>query len=244
MPQRCQADPRWQREHILEERLVQLETVLRRIPREPPPTKRSSRDLFNDSPFSEEINAMEIPVKFSFLAMRLYDGTQDPDDNMAYYKQKMMATSLLYQLREACMCKSFGSNLVGSALQWFTNLPGGKIHSFEQFSSSKKPAKVFDDLYEVVQAPRETLKSYLIRLNHEMVAISNCNMSIALSTFKHDLLTDGVLYMSLTKYCPVTMEDAKLKATGNQMEKQPLSTITRMSDLADEFDSLKIDFAL
>lgn len=45
-----------------------------------------------------------------------------------------------------------------------------------------------------------------------MVAILNYNVSTTLSAFKHVLLTDRALYMSLTKYAPVTMEDAMLKA--------------------------------
>lgn len=97
------------------------------------------------------------------------------------------------------MCKSFGSSLVGPALQWFINLPKGRISSFaqlqdafsKQFSSSKKSAKVSDDLYEVVHDPKESLKSYIIRFNHEMIAVSNYNVSTALSAFKRSLLTDG-----------------------------------------------------
>lgn len=61
--------------------------------------KKVVHDSFNDSPFSEDINAMEIHVKFSFLAMRFYDETQDPNDHMAHYKQRMVATSMSYQHR-------------------------------------------------------------------------------------------------------------------------------------------------
>lgn len=101
--------------------------------------------------------------------MRFYNVTQDPDEHMAHYKKQMMATSMPYQIREACMFKSFGSSLVGPALQWFINLPGGKMYSFaqvhdtfsKQFSNSKKPLKVSDDLYEVVQAPKNPSKSTL-----------------------------------------------------------------------------------
>lgn len=45
-----------------------------------------------------------------------------------------------------------------------------------------------------------------------MVAISNCNVSTTLTTFKRGLLLDGALYVSLTKYASITMEDAMLKA--------------------------------
>lgn len=45
-----------------------------------------------------------------------------------------------------------------------------------------------------------------------MVVISNFNLSTVLSAFKRGLLSDGSLYMSLTKYAPITMKDAMLKA--------------------------------
>ena len=61
----------------------------------------------------------------------------------------MFTATIPRDLWEACMCKSFGSSLMGLALQWFTNLPNNSISSFaqlmdfvEQFSSSKKLEKL------------------------------------------------------------------------------------------------------
>ena len=98
-----------------------------------------------------------MPRKFSLPNLKPYDGTTDPTDHIASYKQRMFTAAIPRDLRDACMCKSFGSSLIGLALQWFTNLPNNSISSFaqltdtfvEQFASSKKLEKLSGDLYHV-----------------------------------------------------------------------------------------------
>ncbi|XP_038678369.1 uncharacterized protein LOC119979810 [Tripterygium wilfordii] len=87
--------------------------------------------------------------------MKLYNGTDDPEDHMAHYKLKMGVIAIPYGMHETCICKGFGSTLTGPALRWYINLPNGSITSFEklsetfmiQFSSSQKIHKCSDDLY-------------------------------------------------------------------------------------------------
>ena len=89
--------------------------------------------------------------------MKTYDGTTDPTDHIASYKQRMFTTAIWREQHEACICKSFGSNLQGPALQWYTNLANNSISSFtqltdtfvEQFNSSKKLEKLSSDLYRI-----------------------------------------------------------------------------------------------
>ena len=69
----------------------------------------------------------------------------------------MFTVAIPCDLREACMCKAFGSSLSGLALQWYINLPKNTITSFaqltdtfvEQFASSRKLDKQSDDLYTI-----------------------------------------------------------------------------------------------
>lgn len=115
--------------------------------------------------------------------MRKYDGNEDPDDDIAQYKQRMHTTDVNQYQREACMCKSFGSSLAGPALQWFVNLLNGSISSFaklqdlfiERFSSSRKIKKKSDDLYTIKQRMDEPLRSSVARFNQEKVNITNYN---------------------------------------------------------------------
>ena len=97
--------------------------------------------------------------KFSFPSIKMYDGTGDPDDHIAQYKQRMLAVAVPKESREATMCKGFGSTLIGPALQWYINLPTRSISSFaglsdkfvEQFASSRSLEKTSDGLYEILQ---------------------------------------------------------------------------------------------
>ncbi|XP_074277702.1 uncharacterized protein LOC141601328 [Silene latifolia] len=95
--------------------------------------------------------------------MTLYDGITDPLDHVNHYKQKMMVITATESLKEACICKAFGSTLSGAALQWFVDLPNKSITNFadlvnafnQQFASSGKPEKQTSDLYRIVRRKGE-----------------------------------------------------------------------------------------
>ncbi|KAK0592545.1 hypothetical protein LWI29_021084 [Acer saccharum] len=174
-------------------RFAEMEALIQRIPGVPAPIKKSTANSFADSPFVDAIALIEMPKKFNFPNMKQYEGTTDPDDHIAQYKQRMFTAAIPRDLREACMCKAFGSSLSGLALQWYTNLPNNSIDSFaqltdtfvEQFASSRKLEKLSDDLYTITQRTGENLKG---------------------------LRFDSDLYKELTKYPCRTMEDVLAKA--------------------------------
>ncbi|XP_056843221.1 uncharacterized protein LOC130495747 [Raphanus sativus] len=150
----------------------------------------------------------------------MYEGTRDPENHVAQYKQRMQAVAIPRDAREATMCKGFRSTLTSPALQWYINLPTKSIMSFatltdkfvEQFASSRNLEKNSDDLYEVLQHRNEPLRSYIARFNQEKVAIPECNADTAISAFKRGLLPEGDLYKELTKYKCRTMEDVLSRA--------------------------------
>lgn len=120
-----------------------------RISGVPTPIQHDQRESFVDSPFEDHINMVDMPKRFMFPSMRLFDGTSNPDDHVAHYKQKMLAVSVPRAQREACMCKGFELSLSGPTLQWYTSLPNASIGSFadlhltflEQFASSRRAEK-------------------------------------------------------------------------------------------------------
>ncbi|XP_010513511.1 PREDICTED: uncharacterized protein LOC104789525 [Camelina sativa] len=205
---------------MLTKRLGAVEAMIGRLPGVAPPIRKSNLHSYADTPFSDEIALTEMPRKFTLPTMKMYDGTADPDDHIAQYKQRMFTTAIQKECREATMCKGFGSSLTGAALQWFINLPNGSINSFasltdlfvEQFASSRNLEKTADDLYEVRQKRDESLRAYVGRFNKEKVSIPSCNTSTAISAFKRGLLPDGDLYKELTKYQCRTMEDVLSRA--------------------------------
>ena len=149
-----------------------------------------------------------MPRKFSFPSIKAYNGTTDPDDHVAQYRQRMLAVALPKGSREATMCKGFGSTLTGPALQWYINFPSRSIASFavlsdkfvEQFASSRDLEKTSGSLYEILQHRAEPLRGYITCFNQEKVAIPECSILTAISAFKRGLLPDGDLYKELTKY--------------------------------------------
>ena len=124
-----------------------------------------------------------MPKKFSFPNIKLYEGTTDPAYHIASYKQCLFIVAIPWELCEACMCKSFGSSLMGPTLQWYTNLPKNSISSFaqlidtfvEQFTSSNKLEKLSRNLYRILKNHNESLWDYVGRFNKEKVSILFCN---------------------------------------------------------------------
>ena len=104
----------------LQRRLNEMEKLIRRIHGIPTPIKKSFVDSYADSPFTDNIALVEMPYKFSFPNMKLYNRTSDPDNHIAQYKQHMFTTAIPRDIREACICKGFGSSLIGLALPWYT----------------------------------------------------------------------------------------------------------------------------
>ncbi|XP_074363158.1 uncharacterized protein LOC141703583 [Apium graveolens] len=153
--------------------------------------------------------------------MRPYDGTSDLLEHIAQYKQRMFTVPITRDLKEACICKGFGSILSGPALQWFVNLPHGSIKTFAdlvdafnmQFSSSRVFEKTTSDLYNIMQRNRESSRDYLTRFNREKVTITNCDVPTAIEAFRRGLERESPPYEELTKYPFRIMDDVHAKAT-------------------------------
>ncbi|KAF3574796.1 hypothetical protein F2Q69_00059725 [Brassica cretica] len=102
---------------MFSKRLDAMKSMVERLPRVAPQIWKSNPDSYADTPFTEEITRIEMPRKFSFTSIKAYDGTSDPDDHVAQYRQRMLAVALPKESREATMWKGFGSTLIGPALQ-------------------------------------------------------------------------------------------------------------------------------
>ncbi|KAF3489313.1 hypothetical protein F2Q69_00052700 [Brassica cretica] len=207
-------------EQMFTKRLDIMKSMVKRLPGVAPPIRKSNPDSYADTPFTDEITLIEMPRKFSFPNIKAYDGTTDPDDHVAQYRQRMLAVALPKGSREATMYKGFGSTLTGPALQWYINILSRFIAFFavlcdkfvEQFASSRDLEKTSDSLYEILQHRAKPLRGYIARFSQEKVAIPECSIPTAISAFKRGLLPDGDLYKELTKYQCKTMEDVLSRA--------------------------------
>ncbi|KAF3550908.1 hypothetical protein DY000_02007496 [Brassica cretica] len=181
-------------EQMLSKRLDTMQCMVERLPGVAPPIRKSNPDSYADNPFTDEITLIEMPRKFSFPSIKAYDDTTSPDDHIAQYRQRMLAVALPKEARDATMCKGFGSTLTGPAMQWYINLPSRSIASFvilsdkfvEEFASSKGLEKTSDGLYEILQHRAEPLRGYIARFNQEKMAIPECSIPTAISSFKRE----------------------------------------------------------
>ncbi|XP_074290632.1 uncharacterized protein LOC141617345 [Silene latifolia] len=176
-------------------------------------------ESYADSPFIYEMARVDLPKKFLIPSIRTYDGTSDPHNHVAFYKQKMLVASIPSEFRQVCMCKGFGTTLTCPTLQWYINLPNGRIKSFadlvntfnQQFASSMELEKHSSDLYRVTQIKDESLRSFLARFNKEKVSIPRCDIATAVEEFMQGLLPKSDLYVELTKYSCHSFEDVQAK---------------------------------
>ncbi|XP_074314018.1 uncharacterized protein LOC141649223 [Silene latifolia] len=193
-----------------------------KIPGIPTSIEEANPESYADSAFVDEIAKIDLPKKLVVQSMWTYDGTADPQNHVAYYKQRMLAASIPSELRQVCMCKGFGTTLNRPALQWYINLPNGSIKSFadminlfnHQFASSMELEKRSSDMYRIKQKPGETIRPFLTRFNKEKVSIPRCDIRTAVEAFRERLPLDSNFFDELTVKPCLTFEDVQAKALG------------------------------
>ena len=79
---------------MFSERLEAMQSMVERLPEVAPPTRKTNPDSYADTPFTDEITLIEMPMKFSFPSIKVYDSTTDPDDHVAQYIQRMFTIAL------------------------------------------------------------------------------------------------------------------------------------------------------
>uniref|UniRef100_A0A0D3A8L0 Retrotransposon gag domain-containing protein n=1 Tax=Brassica oleracea var. oleracea TaxID=109376 RepID=A0A0D3A8L0_BRAOL len=171
---------------MFSKRLDAMQSMVERLPGVAPPIRKSNPDSYADTPFTDEITLIKMPMKFSFPSIRAYDGTTDPDDHVAQ------------QTKDARR-----STLKGVASIASYAILSDKF--VETFASSKDLENTSDGLYEILQHRAKPLRGYIAHFNQEKVVIPECSIPTAISAFKRGLLPDGDLYKELTKYqCKTT----------------------------------------
>lgn len=70
------------------------------------------------SPFSNEIEQVEMPDRSGFPPFNCYDGKTDLVEHVIHYIQMMS----LHTYNDALMCKVFPSSLGPTTLRWFNRL--------------------------------------------------------------------------------------------------------------------------
>lgn len=84
-----------------------------------------------NSRFFAEILTTPNPAKIKIPNMNSFDRKECLEDHIAVYNNLMM----LYSTSEVLLCKFFPTTLSGIALNWYTSLPVGSIHTFAQLEA-------------------------------------------------------------------------------------------------------------
>ena len=203
----------------MEREIEELKKIIQQVPGAPKQIPKYAQTSYVDSPFARWITETQLPKRFTYPSMNQYDGTGDPDEHMAHFKQRMLAAPILDSAREACMCKGFGMSLTGPALKWFTKLPVRSISSFaqlqeqftQQFSSSRRMQKTSADLYRMHMYRGETTRSWVTRFNTERLTIDKPDKETSINAFRKGIFVDLDLYKELTKHPCDTYAGVMLK---------------------------------
>ncbi|CAN6686068.1 unnamed protein product [Malus baccata var. baccata] len=153
------------------------------------------------SPFTNEIEWIYPPRRFTMPHFIPYKGDEDPDRHLKYYRSSM----ILYRNNDAFMCKNFATTLQGEAQDWFHILPPQLIQSFnklsfvftKEYSSNHAIKRTSDHLFSIVKDPREIIRDYVKRFKVEKAKIVGCNEDIATTAFRNGLPTEHPLFKKL-----------------------------------------------
>ena len=213
-----EADPMAKRMILIERQNRRVMKLMSQLPRAPTPSIIEHPDGYAESPFMERISKVVLPKKLNFpVLIAIYDGSTDPGEHVAQYKQRMWQASIPWHLGEPCMCKCSGATLTGPTLKWLGSLMRGNINNFsslinkfyDKFEGSRSLEKQTSDLYGVVQGPKESVRDYYNRFNKEMISIKDLDTKTAIECFRKGMILWSKLYNPLTKYPCQTFEEVK-----------------------------------
>ncbi|KAF5764494.1 putative retrotransposon gag domain, aspartic peptidase domain superfamily [Helianthus annuus] len=206
--------------HAMARELQKLKDMISSVPGVVKPIPEIADGSHKVSLFAPPICDAEIPKRFHIPTMKLYDGTTDPKEHIAQYRERMEINPIPEKLKEACLCKGFGSTLTGSALKWLLSLPPYSITSFanlvnlfnNQFSCSRKFERLTSDLYRVTQGHNESLRDYITKFSKESLDIPNLDMATAVEAFKMGLLKDSLFYDDLVMTPCRNLDEVRTRA--------------------------------
>ena len=118
-----------------------------------------------DSPFTNEVLNLPLPLIFRLPHLELYDSSKDPLDHIESFKTLM----LLQMTPNKVMCRAFPMTLKGAVRVWFNKIPPVTIANFEQFSKGfvrhfiggQRHKKPIDHLLNIQKVEGESLRQYV-----------------------------------------------------------------------------------
>ncbi|KAI5322877.1 hypothetical protein L3X38_031949 [Prunus dulcis] len=91
-------------------------------------TLHNEVDQVNSSSFTNEIEYVAPPKRFSTLSFTPFKQDSDPESHLKHFKSVM----ILYKFEDALMYKVFAMTLRGATQDWFHTIPSRSIRSFRE----------------------------------------------------------------------------------------------------------------
>jgi hypothetical protein len=214
-PTRSAADARAAK---LEEELKEMREQMKEMKSQVKAKAAKNLDMLvhrSESPFTKRIDEYPLPAKFKVPQLETFDGFKDPLDYLDSFRTIMR----LHGVSDEIMCRTFPTNLRGSARTWFNQLETGSIDTFAQLSRAfidnfiggRRSARPANYLLNIRQREGESLRSYVQRFNKEAIQIDEPNEYVALTAFNAGLLKGDFLFQ-LCKDPPKSMSELMYEA--------------------------------
>ncbi|XP_057440404.1 uncharacterized protein LOC130732352 [Lotus japonicus] len=161
-------------------------------------------------PFSAAVREVTVPDGMTNLMLEAYDGQTDPKDHLSRFDAKMT----MYAVSDAVKCRMLPSTFQGATKEWFTNLPPGSIAKFRDFSSKfldHFSARTIEDLFDIRQGERETLKQYVKRYSDISARFEELQPRVCVCAFKGGL-SRGKFYCELSRELACSMMEVRARA--------------------------------
>jgi len=126
----------------------------------------------------------QLPSKWKWLTIRLYDGSTDPNEHLNVFKTQMN----LYTTNKVVWCKVFPTSLREGALSWFTRLPPNLVDCFKafaakvttQYATIRPHHMSLMTLFNVKQEKWESLRTFMERFSKVCMGIKYLMPKIAM----------------------------------------------------------------
>ncbi|XP_057452678.1 uncharacterized protein LOC130744520 [Lotus japonicus] len=152
------------------------------------------------------------------LALGTYDGSTDPKGHLLHFNAEMATRAV----SDAVKCRVFPSTFRGVARNWFMTLHQGSLAKFRDFSSkflNHFSARTVDDLFDIRQLERETLKQYIKRYNAEFARFEELEPRICVGALKSGL-SRGKFSCELRRERACSMAKVRAQAQGYILEEE------------------------
>uniref|UniRef100_A0A2N9FRY1 Retrotransposon gag domain-containing protein n=1 Tax=Fagus sylvatica TaxID=28930 RepID=A0A2N9FRY1_FAGSY len=117
----------------LEEELKEMKEQMKEMKSQVKEKAAKNLDMLvhrSESPFTKRVDEYPLPAKFKVPQLETFDGFKDPLDYLDSFRTVMR----LQGVSDEIMCRTFPTNLRGSARTWFNQLETGSIDTFAQLS--------------------------------------------------------------------------------------------------------------